>query len=124
MVTTWQGHPHHLQGHPHHFQGPAHQHSGQSQNTAVQSRRDSPHRDALSPAATHSQSVTQLYPAADMAASASVCETVATCETCERVEQVSESIIQQGFTSSMMCIYTDNHMPGMLVTLTRHRTLR
>lgn len=84
IVSSWQGHPHQAPGKP--------------QSAAGQPDTLSPSVHALnsaSPVASHSQSVTQLYHAADTSSGAQLPGSSAACEACDRVEQLAESIFQQ-----------------------------
>ena len=81
LVSMWQGHPQRSAGRAHFVAG---------STTAV-----SPPANALSPAASHSQSVTQQYPAAETATGLQWPVSEAACEACDRVEQVAQSILQQ-----------------------------
>ena len=89
LVSVWQGHPKHSAGPLQFAAGGA---------TAL----SPPTNAALSPAASHTQSVTQQYPAAETATGLRCPGSDAACEACDSVEQVAESILQQVTSTALL----------------------
>lgn len=89
LVSVWQGHPKHSAGPLQFAAGGA---------TAL----SPPTNAALSPAASHGQSVTQQCSAAEAATGLQCLVSNAACEACDGVEQVAESILQQVTSTALL----------------------